>query len=259
MKKFLTVLFSLILFFSVFSVVSAQNLESQSDSGDVPEKNGDYPDPNNKKVRVRVFVHAPKNKLTPNPVATCDDIDSTAIVAATGWHLPGNVTYRLNALSVPSSVGSSNLASISANAFSVWKDAVPEKVNFTRGSNTSVNKSRYDGQNIVAWGRTSASALAVTYTRYYTSGGLVVDVDTIFNKSYIWSWTNPASNSCSLYSNAYDAQDILTHELGHWMGLDDHYTLDYVNNTMYGYGSKGEIKKNTLTTGDKTNLSTIYP
>lgn len=257
MKKFFALLISFVLFLNTSSFVLAQQSFS-SESGDVPEKNGDYPDPKDKKVRVRVFVHEPKNKLTPNPVTTCDDSESTAPVSATGWHLPGNVTYRLNISSVPSSVGSSNLASISANAFSVWKDAVPGKVNFTRGSNTSVNKSRYDGQNIVAWGRTSASALAVTYTRYYTSSGLVVDVDTVFNKSYAWSWTDP-SNTCSLYSNAYDAQDILTHELGHWMGLDDHYTPDYINNTMYGYGSKGEIKKDTLTTGDKANLNLIYP
>lgn len=259
MKKLLAVLFSLILFFSIFSVVSAQNSESQSDSGDVPERNGDYQDPHNKKVRVRVFVYAPKNELTPNLVTTCDNPDSTAIVAATGWHLPSNVTYRLNTSSVPSSVKSSNLASISANAFSAWQSEVSGKVFFTRESNTSVNKSRYDGQNIIAWGKTGASALAVTYTRYYASSGLVVDVDTIFNKSYVWSWTDPSSNTCSLYSNAYDAQDILTHELGHWMGLDDHYDISYSDNTMYGYGSTGEIKKDTLTTGDKANLNIIYP
>lgn len=257
MKKFFALLISLVLFLNVSSFVLAQQSFSL-ESGDVPEKNGDYPDPKDHNVRVRVFVHVPKNKLTPNPVATCDDLNSDATVSATGWHLPNNVAYRLNVSSVPSSVGSSNLASISTNAFSAWQSVVPGKVSFTRGNNTSVNKSRYDGQNIVAWGRTSASALAVTYTRYYTSSGLVVDVDTIFNKSYTWSWTDPA-NKCSLYSNAYDAQDILTHELGHWMGLNDHSTSSYVDNTMYGYGSKGEIKKNTLTTGDKANLNLIYP
>ena len=259
MKKFLAALFSLVLFFSIFSVVFAQNSESQSDSGDVPERNGDYPDPHNKNIRVRVFVHAPKAKLTPVPSASCTDLDSTAVVSVTGWHLPQNVTYRLNVSSVPSSVGSANLTSISANAFTTWQNEVPGKVTFTKGNNTSVNRSKYDSQNIVAWGRTGAGTLAVTYIRYYPSDGLVVDVDTIMNEKYVWKWTDPSRNTCGIYPNAYDAQDILTHELGHWMGMDDHYDDSYIDNTMYGYGSKGEIKKDTLTTGDKANLNTIYP
>lgn len=261
MKRVLVILFSLVLIFSIISSVSARDSASQSDSGDVPERNGDFPDPQNHKVRVRVFVHGPKAKLTPKPSLTCEDPNSTATVSATGWYLPGNVTYRLNLSSVPSSVGSSNLAPISTNAFTTWQSEVHGKVIFAKGNNTSVNRSRYDGQNIIAWGRTSSGTLAVTYIRYYTSSGLVVDVDTIFNKNYAWRWTDPtiAINKCSNYPNAYDAQDILTHELGHWMGLDDHYLPAYVDNTMYGYGSIGEIKKDTLTTGDKANLNIIYP
>ena len=42
------------------------------------------------------------------------------------------------------------------------------------------------------------------------------------------------------------------------MGLADEYTQEYADNTMFGYGSKGETKKNTLTTGDKTGLTAIY-
>jgi hypothetical protein len=30
------------------------------------------------------------------------------------------------------------------------------------------------------------------------------------------------------------------------------------NNTMYGYGARGETKKNTATTGDLLGLSAIY-
>lgn len=255
MKKIIITALSIFLLFSAFVSVSAQS-SSDSDSL-IPEKNGDYPDPSHKGVRVRVFVHEPKGKAAPNMSTTCSDQDSNAVVATTNWHLSSPVTYNLNTTSVPSSIGAVNLATLANNSFQTWSASAGGKVVFLKGSNTTVDRSRYDGINIIAWGRTSRSALAVTYTRYYSSTGLVVDVDTIMNKKFVWSWTPYTFGLCGNL-NSYDAQDILTHELGHWMGLNDHYTASYMDNTMYGYGSKGEIKKDTLTTGDTVNLSTIY-
>lgn len=226
---------------------------------DIPERNGDFPDPEHPGVRVRVFVHEPKPSPTSSPILSCSDPDSSSIVPPTGWKLASSWTYNLNSSSTPSSVGSANLSTIAGSSFGAWSSAVSNKVNFAAGSNTTTNKQAYDGQNVVAWGRTSGTALAVTYTRYNSSTGMVVDVDTIFNLKFPWSWTNPASNSCSLYATSYDAQDILTHELGHWMGLDDTYDTSYANNTMYGYGAKGEVKKDTLTTGDISGVKSIYP
>jgi len=45
---------------------------------------------------------------------------------------------------------------------------------------------------------------------------------------------------------------------GHWFGLDDVYDTSYRDATMYGYGSKWEVKKTTLTTGDKAGTFAIY-
>lgn len=232
-----------------------------SAAAQIPERNGDYPDPEHPGVRVRVFIHEAKGPqpLTLSPVFSCTDSDSSAIVNPTGWRLPTGIwTYQLNISSVPSSVGSDNLVTIANNAFNAWQ-AAQNKVTFVRGINTFANKQSLDFKNIVSWGRTSGIALAVTYTRYYTATNLVADVDTIMNQKFVWSWTDPSVNSCSLYSTAYDAQNILTHELGHWMGLDDEYTQDFIDNTLYGYGSKGEVKKNTLTSGDITGAQAIYP
>ena len=75
------------------------------------------------------------------------------------------------------------------------------------------------------------------------------------NKKFTWYWSQ--DKSCA-YQNVYDAQDILTHELGHTFGLDDMYTNDYANHTMYGYGSKGEVKKDTLTIGDAQSVKILY-
>ena len=51
---------------------------------------------------------------------------------------------------------------------------------------------------------------------------------------------------------------LLTHELGHSMGLNDEYDTTYVDNTMFGYGSMTETKKDTLTTGDIIGVKSLY-
>ena len=224
----------------------------------IPEKNGTYDDPDHKGVKVRVFVHPEKPVKTTLPSLVCElpDPDSQTTVGKEAWYLPSNWSYNLNPASTPSTVGSSNLATIAGNGFSDWSSATGNKITFSRGPDTTVSRQAYDGKNIIAWGRTSGSALGVTYIRYFSSTGLVVDVDTIMNKKFKWSWSN--SNTCA-DTNSYDSENIMTHEIGHWIGLDDEYdAANFQYATMYGYGSKGEVKKNTLTTGDNAGAFAIY-
>lgn len=257
MHKWVTLFAILVLSLTVVLPVAAVHTPHDA-SPPIPEKNGDYPDPAHPGVRVRVFVHEPRKSHTTTTAAICTNDDGEAVVSPAGWHLPsGSWTYNLNPSSVPSTVGGSNLFTIADNGFDAW-DAAQSQVTFSRGSDTSVTRTAYDGRNIIAWGRTSSSALAVTYIRYYSASGLVVDVDTIFNKRVPWRWTNPAVNQCSIYPDAYEAQAVWTHEGGHWMGLDDEYAGEYVNHSMYGYGQKGDVKANTLTTGDKAGVALIY-
>lgn len=236
----------------------ATSFARHAENSNIPEKSGVYDDPDHPGVKVRVFVHHERPTKDESQLLVCSlsDPDSTVAVSSAGWHLPANWTYNLNPSSVPSSVGSSNLSTIVANGFSDWSSAALNNVAFTRGADTTIARSSYDGRNVIAWGRTSGSALGVTYTRYYTSTGLAVDTDTIMNKKFLWKWSN--SNTCA-NSDAYDAENVITHELGHWMGLDDEYdSVTYGNATMFGFASKGEAKKNTLTTSDVTGAQSIY-
>lgn len=265
MKKlagFISILVILLVGSPILAKEASPALESTpaQESATIPERDGTYDEPTAKGiVKVRVIVHREKPvRVISTPLLFCNlaDPDSTAVVPAAGWRLPQNWTYSLNTSSVPSSVGSANLPTIASKVFDDWQGAIAGKVAFSRGPNTTIDRSRYDGRNIVAWGRTSGSTLGVTYIRYLIAGGQVVDVDTIMNKRVAWSWSD--SDTCA-DSNSYDAENILIHEIGHWMGLDDTYDAPYVDNTMYGYGAKGEVKKNTLTAGDITGVLAIYP
>ncbi len=230
-----------------------------------PQFSGDFEVPEVPGLRVRVFSHPPKPIPSATPVASSNpalvcglsDPDSSFVALPTSWHLKiGAIPYRLNVKSVPSGVSGSNLNTIVTAGFSQYSQATGNRVVFSRGADTSVNKSRYDGQNVVAWNRLSQGTLGITYVWYWPSTGEVAEVDTIMNTRYKWSWSN--SNVCA-DSGSYDAQNIMTHELGHWLGLNDHYdSALHKDLTMYGYGATQETKKNTLTSGDKTGVLNIY-
>lgn len=238
---------------------NANDIKASINIPDPPEVDGDFDVPQKPGMRVRVFVHKEKPLHTSSAALVCglEDPDSSASVSPAGWKLPNSITYQLNQNSVPSSVGSSNLPSIVSNSFTKWSWAINNKVNFVRGSNTIVDRSRYDGRNIIAWGRLSLQNLGVTYIWYYPSTGQVAEVDTIMNRRHSWKWAN--QQTCA-YSDSYDAENIMIHELGHWLGLDDEYDENlYQHNSMFGYGGKGEVKKVTLTTGDLQGAAAIYP
>ena len=205
-------------------------------------------------------VSPKKSHLTRNLISCNVDNTNSENYGKIGTKLPASVTYRVNPSSAPSSV-SSNLSTIVSNSFNTW-DAVTNGVILTRGSNTSVNRARFDSQNVVAWGRLSRSTLGATYIWYRTSTGEVIEVDTIMNSRQPWSWTNPATVDEDQFcpsTSSYDAQNILVHELGHWVGLDDLYDSEDEDLTMYGFGDKQELKKDTLDPGDINGANAIYP
>ena len=259
MKKLLTIfiVFSVLALGLSLSPVFAKNLKN-SDK-DIPEQDGVYDVPGHPELKVRVFVHRVGGKPTPTPVLRCelDDPDSPAVVHKEVWKLPSEWTYNLNPDSAPSLIGSENAVTITENAFETWTNELKNKVTINRVADTIITRKGLDGKNIITWGTASGSALGITYIWYKPSTGEVTELDTILNTKFLWTWSG--GDSTCAYTNSYDAQGILTHELGHWFGLDDEYdAVKYQNATMYGYGFKMDAKADTLTTGDIEGVKTIY-
>lgn len=263
------ILVSFIVSVLYLGVVYAKN-SNNSEGSVLPEQEGTYDVPGHSNLKLRVFVYRarPDRSTPPSIVCNLPDPDSTATVGPTPWRLPtGTWVYTLNPSSVPSSVGSANLAIMANDAFGRWSSATgaANKILFSQNSSyTIATRASLDAKNIITWGRTQGTALAVTYIWYNKNTGIAVEVDTIMNSKFSWNWSNPETwtspDATCANANAYDAQDILTHELGHWLGLNDMYNAEnYQNATMYGYGSKAEIKKDTLSTGDLVGTAAIYP
>src|SRR3989338_11399803 len=106
MIQFLIILISLLFlsFSSAVALAQGPNENANPNANAIPERNGDYPDPEHPGVRVRVFVHEAGKPQPPtsSPVLTCTNPDSTAVVDPLSWKLPtGPWTYQLNLSSVP--------------------------------------------------------------------------------------------------------------------------------------------------------------
>ncbi|MGB9594072.1 MAG: hypothetical protein ACPL7R_08035 [Anaerolineae bacterium] len=210
-------------------------------------------------IKLKVYVHYPKpGKPQPQP-GVCDPTQNeTSNYGLAGWKRSGTVVYRVNYSSIPSTVTQPQPAI--NNSFEVWEQYTGGKVDFVEGAPTTLTRYKRDGVNLVAWGQVSASgAIAVTYTWYNSSTGEAVEQDVIMNVKLPWKQTyasNPDATCGDLY--AYDVQNILTHEVGHWVGLDDLYNSADQDLTMYGYGDKGELKKVTLGLGDIAGMNALY-
>jgi hypothetical protein len=125
-----------------------------------------------------------------------------------------------------------------ASGMSAWNGASSP---FTFNSSSSGHK--FTRSNM------GTGALAITTTT--SSGSTVTDSDTNFNLYY--SWSTSGDGCC------YDVQNVATHELGHWLVLNDLYGGGDTEKTMYYSASAGETKKRTLDADDTNGINYIYP
>ncbi|MEM1986552.1 MAG: hypothetical protein QXG36_09625 [Nitrososphaeria archaeon] len=138
------------------------------------------------------------------------------------------------------------VAAITASA-NAWDSETSATV-FSYQGTTSRSAGRRDNYNVIAWGRYRSGVIAVTFIWY--SGSQILETDTLLNNLYKWSLSGEAGKM--------DVQNIMTHEFGHWCGLDDLYNDKDYWLTMYGYASYGEIYKRTLGLGDILGLQAVY-
>lgn len=208
----------------------------------------------------RIFVYRIHGKDRPPPSLGACSIDNSnpTTYGLAGWSMPAEgLTWKLNSASLPGSVSVETAVPALNASFDTWSKADRNK-KFSYAGATSLQRPKFDGENIVMWGKLGSGTIAITYIRYDTASKVVLDVDTVFNSHYPWHVFDSGSD-CVASPNAYDVQDIATHEFGHWIGLDDLYDATDRDLTMYGYGAGGELKKRSLEIGDIDGTRVLAP
>ncbi len=136
-------------------------------------------------------------------------------------------------------------------AFAQWTrvgDAVPEaavKNTVDAAASDDTHKVQFMAD---AWPY-DPNALAVTVFSYKKSTGELVDADIFINA------TGPCI-STKKSDDCYDLQAVLTHEAGHFMGLD--HNADEHDAVMYPSAQPGDTTKRTLTSDDMAGVIATY-
>jgi len=181
------------------------------------------------------------------------------------------VGYSIN-LTGSCVAGDNATAGIEA-AFQTWENVTGSYMSFncsgTTASSPGINADKPDYENVVGWANITAeypSAIAVTVVWYLRGKKLIVDCDTALNTDSVFAWTQASiatdSNETLLTDTAdydVDVQNIMTHEAGHWLMLDDLYADVASQQTMYYMANDCELKKRSLESGDIAGIQKIYP
>jgi hypothetical protein len=142
-------------------------------------------------------------------------------------------------------------------AFETWDAQVTvELFDDNVGMISKAAGNRYDGKNVVSWGSLRRGIVAVTYIWYYSDSLEIIEFGIVFNKLYAWGIDPDGEGPITI--NAFDIQNVATHEAGHVLSLNDLYMDEACELTMYGYTSIGETKKQSLGLGDINGVKYIY-
>lgn len=164
------------------------------------------------------------------------------------------ILWRLDGVSIPDYLKTDKTRATIRAAHRVWPRSqthctTEDRINFSYGFVGPTGRDpKYDKTNIVDFGEVGSRALAVNYTWY--RGDEIVEVDLRLNRSY--KWTNVEG------VNLYQVRNVVAHELGHQLGLDDlgdpHDRL-----TMFALIGPGELNKATLGFGDLRGAWRVTP
>ena len=153
---------------------------------------------------------------------------------------------------MPGIPNGSDFAAVQAS-FQTWENIQAANVKFAFKGTTAAGNVAHDGLNLVTFTDTSAplgsSTIAATFSYFRSENGQMV-----FDESDIAF--NPATDfSTSGENNKFDIQSVLTHEIGHLLGLD-HSAL--VSSVMVPFGVPSQLDQRTLAYDDMAGIMEIY-
>lgn len=162
-------------------------------------------------------------------------------------------------ISMPSFANRQAFVDAVDRSFATWRDPQDVRLEFVPMGCTTVAENRNDGVNAIIFQTDhwefDPAALAIT-RNFYVSGsgaraGLILDTDILVNGfNHDYSTTGGAS--------VHDMQNIMTHEVGHFIGLGHEDNPKDADATMFESAAIGETKKRTLGVTDAQILFEAY-
>jgi Matrixin len=143
--------------------------------------------------------------------------------------------------------------------------------------------SNVDGLNTICFNQSSAAFTpgVLAFTRTFTANapgasagasgpaafaGQILDADTIFCNTGEVTFATPAALATSQAAGAFDLESLLTHELGHWMGLDHSAVIRAMMfpfapppGQFLGSRPTAQAPDGPLSDDDRTGIRALYP
>lgn len=112
----------------------------------------------------------------------------------------------------------------------------------------------------------NAPGVSIGASAVSTFAGQILDSDTLFNNNGQVTFATPAGLATPQGQGAYDLESILTHELGHWFGLDHSavwrammFPFAPPPGQFLGDRPTSEIPDGPLADDDRTGIRALYP
>lgn len=186
-------------------------------------------------------------------LAVCFVLVTTSGALASGDGVRRHWQEQSVTLQVTPGGGLSPLALLGAvtDAAEAWNEVGAGPELLVDGAFTHVREPKADGVNAVffvegkwPW---KENEIALTFSHVRSGDGRIVEVDVAINAAHHRFGGDPTS---------FDLQNVLTHELGHALGLP-HLEED-AEATMYPSINHGEVKKRDLEHIDESALLSLY-
>ncbi len=167
----------------------------------------------------------------------------------------------------PGSEFSSELRQIVRDSFGAWNDVSCSDFQMVDNGLTFVDEAEYlqstpdENENVIVWKDDrwpyqNTGAFAITSVTFNPKDGTIADADIEIN-SDSWTYEHLDSSQTGNGSSTIDLQNTLTHEVGHFLGLD--HPENAPQSTMNGTAPPGEIKKRSLEDDDIDGICAVYP
>ncbi|MHC4225889.1 MAG: matrixin family metalloprotease [Planctomycetota bacterium] len=197
------------------------------------------------------FVNIPRWSSPPWYPEGCEDTDTYRLVMGGIRWLADDpqvncVVYTLDA---PAGAYSAVVP-----GFDAWDNVTSAAIfgSISENSTDSAPDIVADGANTISWNSIDGlgGAVAVTSFWYWPHTKELVEFDMVFDSAE--SWSTPEA------SGVFDVRNVMTHELGHTLVLDDLRSPRDGALTMHAYTWPGDTEKRDLGSGDILGIKAIY-